>query len=142
MINLKVLGNIGADQKVNTKEQYLIVDDSVWYQSALRIYRGDSRKNTIERLNSIIDECKILIDSALNAFSTSGSPMAQYLNFTPKDFLKHMLPILQKVEKGLRNLIMTYIHDTTTTTQLELYNLTIIGCINEISIALNVENEI
>ncbi len=142
MINLKVLGNVGADQKINTKEQYLIVDDSVWYQSALRIYRGDSRKNTIERLNSIIDECKILIDSALNAFSKSETPMTQYLNFTPKDFLKHMLPILQKVEKGLRNLIMTYNHDTTTTTQLELYNLTIMGCINEIMILMDNENEI
>lgn len=130
-INLKVLGRIEADQKLNTKESFMAVDDSTWYQWALRKYRGDSRENMIYKIDKLIDQTKNLIIFAL----TDEKPFENrsvYLNMTSERFLETTLqPILLNAIEGLTNLRNTYNNDTTISSKIEMNIMVLKRCLSD-----------
>lgn len=136
-INLKVIGKLDADQKLNTKDKYICLDDSTWYQWMIRKYRGDSRDNSISKLNKIIEETKKIIDDALINISSSEKHR-RYLNLNAIEFLQEFHKLLREVESGLVNLRDTYNYDTTTSSQLDMNLITIRKYIQEIENPKNV----
>lgn len=130
-INLKVIGQLEADQKLNTKERFIDLDESTWYQWAIRKYRGDSRENTISKLNKIVDQTKHLLeDSFLNIEDDQKYP--KYLNLSAREFLIEMNKVLSESVEGLKNLIGTYNYDTKTKSQIEMGLIVIRKYISEI----------
>lgn len=117
-ISLKVLGRIEADQKLNTKVQYLGLDESTWYQWAVRKYRGDSRENSINKISKVISDTSYIIDDALK--NGTSLKYKKYLNETATEFLKIMFELLKDAESGLTKLRNTYNYDTTISSQIEM----------------------
>lgn len=130
-INLKVIGKIEAEQKLNTKDKFIGVDDSTWYQWVIRKYRGDSRENSISKINKIIEETKKITDNAFKDIH-KNEKCTHLLNLTPLDFLKVLVEILKNTLNGLNNLRNTYNYDTKTSSQLEMNIIVIRKCIQEI----------
>ena len=121
LVNLKVLGKIGPGSKINTKEKYLELDDTTWYQSALRWYRGDSRYTTSDKIQTTIKKSSIIVNNAIKDLHENGDYLSEkYINSTPEDFLTLVLGILKNAKIGVENLKDTYVHDTTLSSQLEM----------------------
>lgn len=119
IINLKVIGKIGTGFKINTKEKYIELDDSTWYQWALRKYRGDTRYSSITKINDTVEQVKFLIRIALEEVE-SERIHDRYMGRTPRDFLEFIRGVLEETVKGLKNLMNTYTRDTTIYSQLEM----------------------
>ncbi len=126
LIDLKVISKIGPGTKINTKEKYLELDDTTWWQGALRWYRGDSRQTTSDKIHTTISSCSHIINAAINDFRNEPDIIVQmYLNSTPHDFLVMMRTSLKSAKVGVENLRDTYIHDTTLSSKLEFDILSI-----------------
>lgn len=136
LIDLKVISKIGPGNKINTKEKYLELDDTTWWQGALRWYRGDSRQTTSDKVHITISSCSHIINAAISDFRTEPDKIVQmYLNSTPYDFLIMMRNSIKTAKVGVENLRDTYIHDTTLSSKLEFDILSIdrqVGMIDKI----------
>ncbi len=121
LIDLKVISKIGPGTKVNTKEKYLELDDTTWWQGAIRWYRGDSRQTSSDKIHNTVAACSTIINSAINDHKESlTSPLPIYLDSIPADFLLLMHHNLKLARTGVENLKDTYIHDTTLSSKLEM----------------------
>lgn len=121
MIDLKVLSKIGPGSKINTKEKYLELDDTTWWQGAIRWYRGDSRQTTSDKIHTSVMGCSSIINSAINDYKDNlDTPLPMYLDSTPEDFLILMFGNLSGARIGIENLRDTYIHDNTLSSKLEM----------------------
>lgn len=121
IIDLKVISKIGPGTKINTKEKYLELDDTTWWQGALRWYRGDSRQTSSDKIHTTITSCSTIINLAIQDIKEKLSvPLPMYLDSTPEEFLEIMLTNLKSAKIGLENLKDTYIHDTTLSSKLEM----------------------
>lgn len=121
LIDLKVISKIGPGTKVNTKEKYLELDDTTWWQGALRWYRGDSRQTSSDKIHNTVASCATIINSAINDYKEKlQSPLPLYLDSLPEEFLILMHNNLKAARVGLENLKDTYIHDTTLSSKLEM----------------------
>lgn len=121
LIDLKVISKIGPGTKVNTKEKYLELDDTTWWQGAIRWYRGDSRQTSSDKIHNTVMSCSTIVNSAVNDYKESlKSPLPMYLDSVPEDFLLLMYHNLKLARTGIENLKDTYIHDTTLSSKLEM----------------------
>jgi len=121
IIDLKVISKIGPGTKINTKEKYLELDDTTWWQGALRWYRGDSRQTSSDKIHTTINSCSTIINLAIQDLNEKLSiPLPMYLDSTPEDFLEIMLTNLKSAKIGLENLKDTYIHDITLSSKIEM----------------------
>lgn len=134
IIDLKVISKIGPGSKINTKEKYLELDDTTWWQGALRWYRGDSRQTTCDKIHLTILYSSSIVNLAINDLKDKlESPLPMYLDSTPLEFLEIMLKNLESAKIGLENLKDTYIHDTTLSSKLEMDISSVIRQISTIS---------
>jgi len=121
IIDLKVISKIGPGTKINTKEKYLELDDTTWWQGALRWYREDSRQTSSDKIHTTINSCSTIINLAIQDLNEKLSiPLPMYLDSTPEDFLEIMLTNLKSAKIGLENLKDTYIHDITLSSKIEM----------------------
>ena len=131
LINLKVLGSIGANYKLNTKGKYLELDDSTWFQWALRKYRGDTRHCSIEKVDKIIDETKHVVEDLLKDINNNETK-TEYLGHNPKELLDILLKHIQGARTGIENLKNTYNYDTVSSSHFEVHSLILDKCIKDI----------
>lgn len=135
IVNLKVLSNIGAGYKMNTKGKFIELDDSTWYQWILRKYRGDTRQCSIEKLTKLMDTTKQIVENAIYDIKNNidnDEKKATYLNLNAKEFLLLMKEELIKTKSGIENLKDTYNYDTAISSQFEMHIILINKCINDI----------
>ena len=101
LINLKILSRVKAFQKLNTKNgEHLVIEAGNWgLGSAYRWVRGDTRLNTLKRLNEIFDA----VSDALRVQDMESDQRAR------------MLRHVQESIPGLQNLRRTYEADVTIT---------------------------
>lgn len=107
IINLKILGQIESGIKLNTREKYFTLDTSIWSQGLRRLYRGDNRKATYEKISDLVQNIGEIIDERVN--SSDKDEFKQYIS-----------PIIEQAIKGLTSLIDTYIEDKTFVSQIEV----------------------
>lgn len=121
MTNLKVIGKIGPGFKVNTKGKYLQLDDTTYWQGAMRWFRGDSRNTMYEKIHSTIYNSFTIINMAISDYRENPHQSSGvYQNSTPGDFLLTMSEILQQTKIGMENLKDTYDPDPTLSSRLEI----------------------
>lgn len=114
LINLRVMGKIEPLMKLNTKEKYLELDESVWWTQGLyRTIRGDSKKTALSKIHNTITKSMMILNLVLNNHLS--------ISFTTKnEFVSDMYKILEKTHQGLNNLADTYSKHKTFTSELEL----------------------
>ena len=85
-INLKVLSNLEQNKKIITKESYLNIEKDSYIPEAIRrSWRGDSRDETIKKIELIINKAIELKDTHIQ-----------------------LVTLLQDSKKGILNLKETY----------------------------------
>lgn len=118
--DLGVIGKIGPGTKINTKNKYLKLDDTTWWQGATRWYRGDSRDTTYDKIHLAISNSYRFIKLALEDISKNPYETSSiYMENTPGEFLIILSDILRKAKTGIENLRDTYIHDSTISSRFE-----------------------
>lgn len=147
-INLTAIGNIKPGYKINSKEKYLELDDSTIYQGFLRLYRGDSRQASVEKVDSIIKKTHLLVREAIKRYTSYESgdfdndeEEMKYMNnnYTPLEFLEVLLPKLENAIDGITNLKDNYTSDTTITSLFDLNLLSLQKNISDIKSILKIE---
>jgi hypothetical protein len=117
LVNLQVLGELEEGYKLNTKEKFLELDNTTWYQSVLRWYRGDSRITTINKVSkTVLDTCAVVEESF---FQYKIDPDILIMELQCDIFLKMIAEVMEGALRGLRNLKNTYNADITICAQLE-----------------------
>jgi len=120
LINLKVIGKIGPNTKVNTKGKYLQLDDTTYWQGALRWYRGDNREIMYDKIHSAIMGSSKLVFLAVNDYNKYPNiPRCIYHDTVPSEFLSILFSILKQVKIGIENLKDTYVMDHTLASRIE-----------------------
>jgi len=105
--NLNVLSNLEQSKKLVTKDVYLNIEqDTIIPEFIKRWLRGDSRDNTIKKINSVIEE-----------------------SISQLDNYPELYDYLQNAKKGINNLKETYSTCSQTKARLD----TIIFKINKLS---------
>jgi len=104
VINLKLLGELEMGVKLNTRENFFSIDDTRWDQGARRMWRGDSRNSSYEKISELVSETKNLLEEQKES----------------DEFKKFMIPILKNATKGLRSLKDTYSSDKTFLSKIDL----------------------
>lgn len=107
VINLKLLGELEMGVKLNTRENYFSIDDTRWDQGARRMWRGDSRNSTYEKVSELVSETKQMLETEIKKNNND-------------EFKQFMIPILEKASKGLRSLKDTYTSDKTFLSKIDL----------------------
>ena len=133
LTNLKVIGKIGPGFKINTKEKYIHLDDTTYWQGLLRWYRGDSRDTMYEKIHSTIISSNKVVLMAINDYNEQPNLCCPiYNDCNPTDFLGIIVDILKNSKNGLENLKDTYNSDQTLSSRLEIDILSIKNQINMI----------
>lgn len=125
LTNLKILSNIRPNDKLsNDNEGTLIIDKPYMFQGAVRWWYSDSRDNTVEHLEKIIQDTFKIIDQVYSSEITQNNGSDIENNY----YYKHSLPNnyfksensaqlqrfsneLNNTIKGLENLKITYKND-------------------------------
>lgn len=102
---LSILGRITTGYKINTKGDTIVLDNSTWYQGALRTYRGDDRRQTIDFLNNLVSNSNKLCDEILLGKKDN------FVNIPVKEFITLFLAALNRAIQGLSRLCTTYNQD-------------------------------
>jgi hypothetical protein len=119
MTNLKVIGKIGPGSKVNTKGKYLQLDDTTYWQGALRWYRGDNRDTMYGTIHNTIRNSLKIVNMAIS-IENPNQCMEMYNNCTQLDFIGTMYEILKESLIGMENLKDTYDPDPGMSSRLEM----------------------
>ena len=140
IIELGVIGKITRGYKLNTKEAFISIDDSTWYQGLLRKYRGDSRQMMLSKITKLTEETEELVNRAVDCSNKNISERnLHFLNREPKDFLKEFSKYIIQCQGGINNLKITYSQDKTVMSCLDMANLTLDNCVKEIKRLLETE---
>lgn len=117
IVNLQVIGQLEEGYKLNTKEKYLELDNTTWYQSVVRWYRGDSRKTTINKIYKTVSDTCAVIDETIFQYKLNTSVLI--MDLSCEIFMTTMLSVVEIALKGLRHLKNTYNYDITVKAQLD-----------------------
>lgn len=120
--SLTVLSRVQANQKLNTREGYLTVEQDTYIAHIRRIVSLDSRTRTLDTLNTVFQEAfEILRNTCkLHAAKNEASDAA---------VIQSVCTALRKSLDGLNNLKKTYTDDVGVQCRLEVFST-------------NVENEL
>jgi hypothetical protein len=136
LINLKILGKIEKNGRISRSYDGVItLEEDVFYQSIRRFMNHDSRKQSINEIDSIIEMLETTIKSLLN----------NKVLYERKDNLEYasiceVLSIIREdilgAKEGIENLRFTYKDDINTGTKLEMILLKIKTIMRELDIKL------
>ncbi len=124
LVNLKIIAKIKKDDKLVFTGEFLEIDDSQWlWQGLYRWYGKASRKQTIDKINYVINDVFSFIDSTLaNEFShtTIDKKHSNILKEDNSEILQKFLIHLNNCVEGLENLKFTYIDDESIISKLDV----------------------
>jgi hypothetical protein len=143
ILNLGVLGEITEGRKINTKEKYLSLYDTTFWQGAVRWYYGDSRTSVADKIKTITISSFDIINKALKDIEKCNNFVVEkYLNMNPMIFLKTMKKKLIKSNKGLKHLKDTYIADILFQKQIQIHINALDRQIHSINSVTGIDEEV
>ncbi len=126
LFNLKLIAELDKYDKLSCNSSKLSIDDSGYFQSFVRYFKGESRTKTIEKLNKIVDHTfkyinetfKDELEEQLLEEQLSKEDPRMYENNS--QILQKFLVALLETTKGLDKLKFTYTNDRSMVTGIEL----------------------
>lgn len=137
LINLKILSKIEKNGRISRSYDGIIaLEHSFFYSSIKRFINQDSRKQSINEIDSIIEEVESKTKSLLNSKFLLG----QELDLTEYIQICEILSLLQKelrgAKLGIENLKFTYQSDMNTVSQLDIIILKVRSILRELDFKL------
>ena len=136
LINLKILGKIEKNGRIcRSYDGVITLEEDVFYKSIRRFMNHDSRKQSINEIDSIIESGETTIKSLLSnkvlydkKDSLEYTSVCEVLSIISKDMMS--------AKVGIENLRFTYKDDINTGTKLEMILLKIKTIMRELDIKL------
>ena len=123
LVNLKIISKIKRDDILLASGDLLEIDDSQWlFKGLSRWYGKASRKQTLDKINNVINDVFAFIDSTLaNELShISDKKSSNILKEDNSEILQKFLIHLNNAVEGLENLKNTYIDDESVISKLDV----------------------
>lgn len=132
LINLKILSKIEKNGRISRSYSGMIsLEQDIFYQCIKRLVSQDSRKQSINEINSIVDDADTKVKSLLNnKYLLSKQDMNEYTEICEVLTLLHTE--LVGAKKGVENLRFTYSNDPNTVSQLDIVLLKLRSIIREL----------
>jgi hypothetical protein len=133
LLNVKILSNIKEFDKLSTSnDEMLVIDSPSYLQGIYRTLYGDSREETLNKIDNIISDLFKITDEMLD--NETKKKKKYHNNFKDDNstiFQKIAINLSESV-KGLQNLKITYIKDVSITSRLDIIINKIQNRINKI----------
>jgi len=133
LVNLKILANLKAGQKLVVSENVFKVDPPVWGQGVYRWWGGEGRDLTIKHINTVIEDVFKIIDKVFalemksqqtpannNYYYKVEEKLANYFKPENSNILQTFSNEMTNAIKGLDNLKATYKTDVTVQSKLNV----------------------
>ena len=133
LTNLKILANIKPSDKLTNNGNLLIIDQSEYTQFIKRWWNNDSRTNTLDSIETLIDTTFVTIDKIYNSEIENTTDINVHNNYyykrtMPENYFKtdnsQQLQILSNelsnAIKGLQNLKLTYNADISICSKIDI----------------------
>ena len=133
LTNLKILANIKPSDKLTNNGNLLIIDQSEYTQFIKRWWNNDSRTNTLDSIETLIDTTFVTIDKIYNSeiqntVDINVDNNYYYKRTMPENYFKtdnsQQLQILSNelsnAIKGLQNLKLTYNADISICSKIDI----------------------
>ena len=140
LLNLKIISNIKEFDKLSIENNDISIDVPYLLQGFMRKWNGDSRINTIDTINFIIDSIFNISDNLLETELNIDDNLHCKINFNDNNsilFQKIVLGLSESIT-GLQNLKITYIGDVSIVSKLDLIITKIQNRINKINTMLKI----
>lgn len=118
LLNLSILAKIQRGDKLIIRGDFFEIDTR-YLQGLQRFIEGNSRSETIDKLNDILDMSFKLTDEILKAEHLKSSDEGYFIDDNSSK-LQTIKSCMENACKGLENLRETYSHDVTIRTNIEL----------------------
>jgi len=113
---LKLLGRIKKDDKLTTSSEVLDIDPPSWLQPIYRTYNGDSKSETLKRVEQL---CTQTFEFIKDSIPLLKSTKTSYKKNNPVEQLKNMWLEINAAINGLENLKVTYVGDSSVEIRLD-----------------------
>ena len=123
LVNLKIISKIKKDDKLVCSGDLLEIDDTKWLlQGLVRWYGKASRKQTVEKINLVINDVFIFIDKTLKdeLTHTHEKHAESVLREDNSEILQKFFLHLSNCIEGLENLKATYKGDESVVSKLDV----------------------
>ena len=123
LVNLKIISKIKKDDKLICSGDLLEIDDTQWLLKGLvRWYGKASRKQTIDKINLVINDVFVFIDTTLKdeLTHTRETRNEHVLKEDNSEILQKFFLHLSNAIEGLENLKSTYLGDESIVSKLDV----------------------
>ena len=120
LLNLKIIANIKEYDKliVDDTTKQLTIDKPYVFQGILRYFNGNTREQSINYIEDIIQKIFVITDDLLQ-LETSSSHKVNFADDTKSIYQNIVLHLNQSIG-GLQNLKITYLADISSTSRIQL----------------------
>lgn len=138
LINLRILGNVQKNGRIaRSYDGIIAIEDETFYQSFKRFLTNDSRRQAIQEIASIMNEC-----SEIMKFITTSKAMSMEFAHTDDFFkgcenLNILLREMKRAKIGIENLKFTYAEDINVVSQMDVIILKFSNIIRDLSFKLS-----
>lgn len=119
LLNLKIISKIEEKDKLITNENLLKIDRPNIFQGVHRWIGNENRENTLQKLNSIYEDCFKITDNILNQEKNVEKESNQLDYSNSQIFQKFIIEFTNSLN-GIDNLKKTYKNDTLVLSQLDM----------------------
>jgi len=127
LLNLKIISNLKEYDKISVNSENIIIDTPSMFQGIYRTWNGDSRKNTIGIIDSIINRIFEITDELLDEETCNQNRNHIIITMNNKPFRDNVITTFQTIVlqlsetiTGLQNLKITYLKDVSITAKIDL----------------------
>ena len=121
LLNLKIIANLKEYDKLSTSDKnVLIIDSPSLFQGIYRTFYGDSRDETLNKIESIINEIFSITDNLLEKSQNNNSYFNKNFDDDISTTFQSIVLNLSESVKGLQNLKITYLKDVSITSRIDL----------------------
>lgn len=123
LVNLKIIAKIKKEDKLVCAGDLLEIDDSGWlFQGLARWYGKASRKQTVDKINYVVNDVFTFIDKTLkDEITHTNEPSPDnILKEDNSEILQKFLVHLSNCVEGLENLKITYRGDESIISKLDV----------------------
>lgn len=143
LLNLKIISNIKEFDKLSTSNinNNIYIDSPHLLQSIVRKWNGDSRENTINIINNIVDSIFKISDKLLEEEVNVEMEQNSHINFNDNNsiiFQKIVISLTETIS-GIQNLKITYIGDISVISKLDIIISKIQNRISKINKMLKID---
>ena len=120
LLNLKIISNLKEYDKLSTMDKnVLCIDSPSMFQGLYRTLYGDSREETLNKLEDIINNIFEITDNLLNKKNNSNCFNKNFDDDVSTTFQNIVMGLSESI-KGLQNLKITYLKDVSITSKIDI----------------------